>query len=234
MTSLRTRVAFRAAPYLAALKMRRLRQRVRGLDAVVDLAFDFEYGSDVNVRPIQQRGELRGLLRHAAELQPGVVVEIGTAEGGTLLALTEAAAPDAVVVSVEIPRPLGYHPRRSRLYRAFARDRQRIRLIRADSHDPATPERVRRAAGGAPIDLLMIDGDHHYDGVRRDFEMYAPLVRSGGLIAFHDISPGKEEHVGRDGGVPRLWRELRETRPVVAELVEDPELSGCGIGILRA
>lgn len=37
------------------------------------------------------------------------------------------------------------------------------------------------------MDFLFIDGDHAYEGVKADFEMYSPLVRKGGLVALHDI-----------------------------------------------
>lgn len=40
----------------------------------------------------------------------------------------------------------------------------------------------------SPVDLLFIDGDHSMDGVSRDYEIYSHLVRSGGIIAFHDVS----------------------------------------------
>ena len=39
---------------------------------------------------------------------------------------------------------------------------------------------------GRPIRLLLIDADHSYDGVRRDFECWSPHVAPGGLIIFHD------------------------------------------------
>lgn len=37
-----------------------------------------------------------------------------------------------------------------------------------------------------PIRLLFIDGDHSYEGVKLDFEMWSPFVIDGGLVAFHD------------------------------------------------
>jgi predicted O-methyltransferase YrrM len=49
------------------------------------------------------------------------------------------------------------------------------------------------------VDFLFIDGDHTYEGVTRDFEMYSPLVKRGGIIAIHDIVPASPENVG---GVP--------------------------------
>jgi len=79
-------------------------------------------------------------------------------------------------------------------------------LIRGDSHDSRTLERVKKILGGEELDFLFIDGDHTYEGVRRDFEMYSPLVRRGGVVAFHDVVPGSPEYVG---GVPRFWNEIK-------------------------
>ena len=36
------------------------------------------------------------------------------------------------------------------------------------------------------IDYLHIDGDHHYEGVRLDFDLFAPLVHDDGVITLHD------------------------------------------------
>lgn len=37
-----------------------------------------------------------------------------------------------------------------------------------------------------PLDLVWIDGDHSAEGVRSDWQLYEPLVRPNGIIAFHD------------------------------------------------
>jgi hypothetical protein len=57
--------------------------------------------------------------------------------------------------------------------------RDRVDPIRMMSTDA-----VAEVAG--PIDLLFIDGSHVYEDVRRDYEDWAPKVRAGGCIAFHD------------------------------------------------
>lgn len=36
------------------------------------------------------------------------------------------------------------------------------------------------------LDLVFIDGDHSYEGVRTDWLLFEPKVRPGGLILFHD------------------------------------------------
>jgi hypothetical protein len=65
--------------------------------------------------------------------------------------------------------------------------------------------------------------------VRRDFELYSPLVKKGGMIAIHDIAPGPELAVG---GVPLFWRELKEAHHSSIELVEDWQQGGFGIGVI--
>ncbi len=48
-------------------------------------------------------------------------------------------------------------------------------------------------------DFIFIDGDHTYDAVKNDFDMYYPKIKSGGLIFFHDSRMnrgGANFHVG--------------------------------------
>jgi hypothetical protein len=40
------------------------------------------------------------------------------------------------------------------------------------------------------IDFLWIDGDHRYKEVKKDFDLWSPFVRAGGIIAFHDSTSG--------------------------------------------
>ena len=38
------------------------------------------------------------------------------------------------------------------------------------------------------IDVLFIDGDHSYNGVKNDFNLYSPLVKNGGYVVFDDYN----------------------------------------------
>ena len=38
-----------------------------------------------------------------------------------------------------------------------------------------------------PIDLLFIDGNHEFEAVLQDYEQWSPLIKDGGIIAFHDV-----------------------------------------------
>lgn len=38
------------------------------------------------------------------------------------------------------------------------------------------------------IDFLFIDGDHNYDGIKKDLELWYPKVKIGGIIGGHDYT----------------------------------------------
>ena len=183
------------------------------------------------IQPMQIRPEIIGLMKQVRALRPKVIVEIGTANGGTLFLWTRLAAPGATIISVDLPGGKwgdGYAGWRSWLYRRFALPGQTIHLVRADSHDPATVEHVR-ALITQPVDILFIDGDHSYAGVKQDFEQFAPLVRSGGLIALHDIAHHRAEY---DCHVDKFWAELQQTSRTT-ELIDHANQGWAGIGIVE-
>lgn len=45
------------------------------------------------------------------------------------------------------------------------------------------------------LHLLWIDGDHRYDAVRKDLDLWVPKVRDGGLIAGHDWTGGWQDQI---------------------------------------
>jgi predicted O-methyltransferase YrrM len=226
---------------LAARALRRQTRRVSSIDDALDLAYGFSFGGIV-FGPWQERSEIRSLLTRIAEIRPATILEIGTSNGGSLFLFARVAAPDALIVSVDLPHGEfgGGYPRwRGHLYRAFAAGAQRIRLLRADSHAPETLEAVRAALEGREVDVLFIDGDHTYEGVKRDFEMYGRLVREGGVIAFHDIVPAsptgprpRNDDDLQGGEVPRFWAELRSSHEA-SEFVEDWDSGRFGIGMIE-
>lgn len=227
-------------PVLAPFAARRFREageRAPDLEALVEIPFSAApFGVDLPCG--QVRSEILELLHIVAAERPRRLLEIGTAGGGTLFLLALAADRSAKIVSVDLPRGAfggGYPLWKIPLYRGFVRRTQELHLIRGDSHDPLTLMRARGALDRRQLDFLLIDGDHTYSGVRDDFRGYGPLVRPGGLIAFHDIAPpGKLRAGGPNllgGEVPRFWEQLRD-RYETRELLGSPG-GFFGIGLLR-
>jgi predicted O-methyltransferase YrrM len=174
------------------------------IEATIDYCVD---------RPIlmgQARSEILELAKILKASAPKRSLEIGTNYGGTLFLLCTLSPPGAQIISVDLPSgPFGggYPRRKTPLFRRFVRAGQRLHLIRADSHSLETKERVLRILDGQQLDYLFLDGDHTYGGVQRDFQMYAPLVRSGGMIAFHDITTYKPV---AQCEVEKFWGEVKQ------------------------
>jgi predicted O-methyltransferase YrrM len=184
------------------------------------------------IRAGQVRSEILALGKRVQQLAPRVVVEIGTATGGTLFIWCALARPDATIVSIDLPGGIhggGYPYWKTFLYRKFAMATQKLHLLRGNSHDPAMLDQLKSRLHDEPVDFLFIDGDHTYAGVKQDFEIYSPLVRKGGLIAFHDIC----EHPPQlDCHVDEFWREVKKTRPS-HEFIENPKQGWGGIGLIE-
>lgn len=43
------------------------------------------------------------------------------------------------------------------------------------------------------IDILFIDGDHSYEGIKKDFELYCNILSDNGIIIIHDTDADYEE-----------------------------------------
>jgi len=215
--------------HYALLKIRSLNQN-SNLNELLNFTFNSLTGL---IKPSQVYGEISQLLELVDTIKPRTILEIGTANGGTLFLFSRVAPEDATIISIDLPGGKfggGYPKWRGVLYKSFALPGQKIHLLRADSHKRETLEQVKAILGGREIDLLFIDGDHTYEGVKKDFETYSPLVKEGGIIAFHDIVLGPEENVG---GVPEFWRKVKDSYES-KEIVEDWSQNGYGIGVIYA
>lgn len=180
---------------------------------------------------LQQPDELDRFLKLAFEQQPRVIVEIGSGAGGTLVAWRRLF-PDAKIISIDLPGGrFGGHLQ--------LQVPPGVVLIDGDSHETDTKLRLLAELGQDRIDLLFVDGDHTYAGVKADWEMYGPLART---VAFHDIvfhdpdllaaNAAAEDvdaikAVYADVDVHTFWREL--DHPGKLELVADGKWGGIGI-----
>ncbi|MFY9586877.1 MAG: class I SAM-dependent methyltransferase [Actinomycetota bacterium] len=179
--------------------------------------------------PQQVEQEIVSFLDLVNAEQPRLIVEIGSASGGTTFMLSRVTPPDATIISVDLYVRNKFQLRRS------AQPSQRLTLIDGSSRDPETLRAIEDILAGRLLDLLFIDGDHSYEGVASDFRLYRHLVREGGLVAFHDIQPDgwdRGPSPAWSGGVPDFWRAVRDSYER-QELIGSPEQLGYGIGVIR-
>lgn len=178
----------------------------------------------------QLENEIVPFLDFVQKKQPKVVCEIGTAEGGTNFLLSNTIKSVQHIIGIDL-----YVHNRAKL-KYFSKPKLRQSFFDGNSHSNNISEQVESVLKGKKIDLLFIDGDHRYNGVKKDFEVYKQLVSPNGLIAFHDINEDHKTRFGNKtsnwaGDVPKFWNEIKdfyETR----EFVEDKNQDGRGIGLL--
>ena len=146
--------------------------------------------------------ERLALARHAAGRK--TLVEIGVDEGLNSLNLRRAMAPDGTLYLVD-PYPsgrLGFNFSSLIAHREVPKsDNGSVIFVRSFSYQAALN-------WDKPLDFVFIDGDHSYEGVRRDWEDWSPNVRRGGLIALHDSCTFPGGSPTEDSGPVRLVKEI--------------------------
>jgi cephalosporin hydroxylase len=193
------------------------------------------YDTAVSVFSIcQDRNEIRDFLEFMQSREPRVVGEIGMKYGGSTFLFLQVLSRIELMVVVDLQ--LNY-PAAAKL-KYLSSSHARMHCISGNSHSSETVARVSRCLAGRKFDLLFIDGDHSYEGVRKDFVSYQAMVKEGGAIAFHDIVPDDTTRYGRpqsdscySGEVYLLWQELKKRYPYF-EFISDPNQNGLGIGVI--
>lgn len=106
------------------------------------------------------------------------VLEIGTNDGTSTLAFLKAAyETGGHVTSIDIID----EPHARGIVEALDLG-ARWTFIIGDSHEVLP----RLRAEGRTFDVILIDGDHSYEGAKKDIQDCAAMLATGGLLLFHD------------------------------------------------
>lgn len=190
---------------------------------------------DERIALTQCESEFEKLLDHYIDLKAKNVLEIGSYFGSSLHHWLYYSTEGARIISVDLPIrefcgsqdprvPIQEFAIQTEWRLWTKRNKNKLHLIQAASQLESTKAEVVKLLNGELLDFLFIDGNHMLEAVTKDFDMYSSLVRSGGIIALHDI--GKAE----EGGVHILWENLKKTHKTI-ELLHHPK-SEKGIGII--
>jgi predicted O-methyltransferase YrrM len=158
-------------------------------------------------------------------------VELGCAFMASTWVFSAFVRPGGTIVVVDTVTPKPHRYRRAIVNEL---EKEHSVHIIEDATDRALP-RVESLVS-VNIDHLHIDADHKYESACRDYANYAPLVRPGGIIQFHDIRP-RTGPVSWTMGVHKCWDEIKGTldyHEFVDESFSDPKIPGnVGIGIIE-
>jgi predicted O-methyltransferase YrrM len=169
--------------------------------------------------------EIKSAIDLIGSIKPKEMCEIGTFDGGTSLLFIQLLPTLDTMVCIDL------HVKNKELLKLLAPPTLQLKFFDMPSYAERTVAKVSRFLNGRMIDALFIDGDHRYEGVKRDFLSYRRFVRDGGQILFHDIMQEKGNGRAWAGGVPTLWKELSPHYPH-REFIDSPDQEGFGIACM--
>jgi predicted O-methyltransferase YrrM len=203
----------------------------KNLEDIYDFSINFENGL---IAPIQVKEEFIELLNILRNYNPKNILEIGTYKGGSLFCFCKALDENATIISIDLPfwgmkKYIQYDNLILELFSNFKKGNQKLFFIRGNSNNLETVNKVKEILGANKLDFIFIDGDHSYEAVKKDFELYSQFIGKGGVIAFHDI-------LLKDG-TSVFWNEIKNNKQKYKytdykEIIKDKNQQGLGIGIL--
>lgn len=183
---------------------------------------------------IQNPVEILNFLKFYSQLDCKNVLEIGTFYGGTFYLLCKLSNELGKKVSVDYPEgATAYGPPTDHINNIASRLKtfaSNVHVLSKDSHAQSTVEAVENIFGGEEVDFIFIDGDHTYDGVKKDYEMYKHLLKDGGYIGFHDIN-AESGKLSKHCQVDVFWKELLQNGNLNA--TEYNQHGPGGIGVIQ-
>jgi Methyltransferase domain len=208
----------------------RRRSRWRRMNADCNSASDhFSFAQEV-FHSCQKRSEIVAFMEYVASAKPEVIVEIGVARSGTSYLLCNSSPCVRLFIGID------YFVRNGARLRAFTSSKLDVHAINGASCADSTLSALEKYLNGRKIDLLFIDGDHRYDGVKRDLLRYLPFLAPQGRVAFHDIIPPFRDGNGNYVNdwvieVHKLWGEIK-CHGQYREFIDNDKQHANGIGVI--
>ena len=172
-----------------------------------------EIWSDAQKFKIQQKqNEWFTFLNEICKLGDPVdiIIEIGSYDGGSTVSLSHVTKELITIDMVVTPRfdEFGYPEDSQVKGSAYIRQKCKFLMTQPNSHNVTTLEEVKQILNGRKADVLFIDGDNTYNGVKQDFNLYSGLVKEGGLIGIHNVLKS-DFHTQHSCFIHDFWDEVK-------------------------
>lgn len=145
-------------------------------------------------------------------------LEVGSAAGGSVFLINHFFKPVKIVVVDDNKHP------KAHLRPYILRDIPHEEVI-GDSHNKNTVDQIKELCGS--YDLVLLDGDHFFNGVMEDIKNYGSLLNDGGFLIIHDTQ------MGHPFGAGKAFEKAKESFEFIGEFVSEKHSRQCGVGLLR-
>lgn len=113
----------------------------------------------------------------------GYYVEIGCYAGATACLMLQKKNINVVSIDLGYPIPPELVKQNVDMFNI---NKNHFNYIQGNSQTKVTKDKLKEIT--EHIDILFIDGDHSFDGVLKDFNLYQDMVSIGGWIVFDDYN----------------------------------------------
>lgn len=141
-------------------------------------------------KPHNETQYYRFIYELTRALKPKIVIELGTRRGESAMQFASASKLTQIL-TVDIDETAREYVRKL--------NRPNVRSIITPSERALNEVKI-----WAPWDVLFIDTNHTYEQATREYALYAPLVKKGGIILLDDI------HI--NPGMDRFWNEIKDEK----------------------
>ena len=188
--------------YLFDWRKARLPRKMENFEDLAPLFALTPMGRGIIRQDFDEAAALFKAIRSQAGLRG---VEVGRFNGGSTVLLAVAMGPESRLTSIDIDpqddAALSVILKRVNLH-------ARVELLVGDANRIQTNE---------SYDFVFIDGDHSYEGAKRDHNRWGGKTRPGGLIIHHDMANSRQ--------FSTQWAELERLRSdIITRQAEEVEL----------
>jgi len=181
------------------------------------------------LKTCQLEPELNALIDLAKKNNVQRYLEIGARFGDTFYDIMTSLPIGSIGVCVDLPASLwGSNNSQSYLLEActeLIKQGYKIECILGNSTSPEVLQAVYDFSDF--YDLVLIDGDHTYKGVKADYLNYSERA---GFVALHDIAGyGQRHSEGINVEVPRFWEEIKAQKEHSWEFIAKGSKMGVGV-----
>jgi cephalosporin hydroxylase len=174
---------------------------------------------------VQVDYELKSFLAFIEKKQISNYLEIGSAHGDTFFEVVKRLPAGSKAVAIDFPeKSWGLSGSQKNLIKACGELKGMgydVSFCFGDSKDQGIIDLVK-----ADYDMVFIDGDHTYEGVKADWLNYGKM---GKYVAFHDIVDSELPNLdGEIIKVPSFWNELKK-QYMNYEFVDKGSTMGIGV-----
>jgi radical SAM superfamily enzyme YgiQ (UPF0313 family)/predicted O-methyltransferase YrrM len=130
--------------------------------------------------------EKRKLFELAQSIKNGYGMEIGSFVGASSCFIAAGLNKDSKLICIDTWENDAMSEGMRGTFKEFCENTEKYnnKIIRIKGFSHEAVEGVKKITN--KVDFLFIDGDHSYDGCKKDWDLYSSMVKKGGVVVFHD------------------------------------------------